>query len=207
MSENNSEQTINIAVTIDGVPTPVVETPTPIDLSNKKGLWVIFTGNGKGKTSAAVGVAIRASGYKRKVLFLQFIKKWPTGEKLALEGDPDITFMQMGEGFVGIWGDNKPRETHENAAQEAWAYAKYAIQSHAYDVIILDELNVALHEKLLNLSDVLPVLVGRPNDIDLITTGRWSPLEFEEHADTITEFVEKKHPFNNGILAKKSIDF
>jgi cob(I)alamin adenosyltransferase len=175
---------------------------------HKQGLLIVYTGDGKGKTTAAVGLAVRASGYKRKVLFLQFIKAWPTGEKEALKMlEPYVTFLQMGEGFVGIWGDRKDRKEHKNAASEAFEFAKEKIDSNEFDVIILDELNVAISEGLVELDDVLECIKNRPEGLDLVVTGRGAHNKIIELADLVTEMKEIKHPFQRGILAKRSIDF
>jgi cob(I)alamin adenosyltransferase len=175
---------------------------------HKKGLVIVYTGDGKGKTTASVGLAVRAAGYKRKVLFLQFIKQWFTGEKETLSLlKPYVTFVQMGEGFVGIWGDRKDRVVHDNAAKEALAFAKDKIHSKEYDVIILDEINVAIKEGLLELDEVLELVFTRPDEMDIVLTGRWANEKLIEKADLVTEMKEIKHPFQKGILAKRSIDF
>jgi cob(I)alamin adenosyltransferase len=175
---------------------------------HKQGLVIVYTGNGKGKTTAAVGLAVRAAGYKRKVLFLQFIKEWFTGEKETLKLlEPYVTFVQMGQGFVGIWGDRKDRVVHDNAAAEAFAFASDKIASKEYDVVILDEINVAVHEKLITIEEVLNLIEEKPEEIDLVLTGRWADEKLIERADLVTEMTEIKHPFQKGILAKRSIDF
>ena len=173
-----------------------------------RGLVIVYTGNGKGKTTAAIGLAVRAIGYKRKVLFLQFIKEWFTGERESLESlKPYITFLQMGEGFVGIWGDRKDRADHVNAAGRALAFAVDQLQSGLYDVVILDEINVAVSEKLISLADVLHLLDCRPVHVDVVLTGRGASQEIIDRADLVTEMHEIKHPFQKGILAKRSIDY
>lgn len=181
-----------------------------IDMANhhNKGLFIIYTGNGKGKTTAAVGLAVRAAGYGRKVLFLQFIKEWFTGEKETLAKlEPLVDFKQMGQGFVGIWGDRKEREVHSNAAQEALDFAGYALSKKLYDVYIFDELNVALAEGLVSLEQVKELLAKRGEDIDMVITGRNADPALIELADLVTEMTEIKHPFQKGILAKRSIDY
>jgi cob(I)alamin adenosyltransferase len=175
---------------------------------HEQGLVIVYTGNGKGKTTAAVGLAVRAAGYKRKVLFLQFIKQWFTGEKETLQAlAPYVTFVQMGEGFIGIWGDRKERASHENAATEAFAFAKDKVTSGEYDVIILDELNVAVHEGVISIDAVMALIQSKPEKVDLILTGRNAHERVLERADLVTEMTEIKHPFQKGILAKRSIDF
>jgi cob(I)alamin adenosyltransferase len=175
---------------------------------HEQGLVIVYTGNGKGKTTAAVGLAVRAAGYKRKVLFLQFIKQWFTGEKetLALLA-PYVTFVQMGEGFIGIWGDRKGRETHENAAAEAFSFARDKVASGEYDVVILDEINVAVQEGVVSVDEVMELLENKPEKLDIVLTGRGAPERVIARADLVTEMTEIKHPFQKGILAKRSIDF
>lgn len=173
-----------------------------------QGLFIIYTGNGKGKTTAAVGLAVRAAGYERRVLFLQFIKEWFTGEKESLgKLNELIDFKQMGEGFVGIWGDRKPRETHDSAAQQAIAFAKQMLIEKKYDVYIFDELNVALVEGLVTLEQVQELLEVRSEEQDIVMTGRGAHPDLVEKADLVTEMTEIKHPFQKGILAKRSIDY
>lgn len=175
---------------------------------HKKGLFIIYTGNGKGKTTAAVGLAIRAAGYGRKVLFLQFIKEWFTGEKETFSKLSElIDFKQMGQGFVGVWGDRKERETHNTAAQEALLYARYTIEKKLYDVYIFDELNVAIAEGLVSKDQVKEMLAVRDVNADIVITGRNADSELIEMADLVTEMTEIKHPFQKGILAKRSIDY
>lgn len=175
---------------------------------HKTGLVIVYTGDGKGKTTAAVGLAVRAAGYKRKVLFLQFIKEWFTGEKETLKSlEPYVNFVQMGQGFVGIWGDRKARVIHNNAALEAFEFAKDMVNSDKYEVIILDEINVAIKEGLINASDVLDLINNKPESLDLVLTGRGADERIIERADLVTEMKEIKHPFQKGILAKRSIDF
>ncbi len=175
---------------------------------HKTGLVIVYTGNGKGKTTASVGLAVRAAGYKRKVLFLQFIKEWFTGEKETFKLlEPYITFVQMGQGFVGIWGDRKDRAVHDTAAAEAFGFAKEKVNSKEYDVIILDEINVAIKEGLIKIEDVLEMVKGRPEELDIVLTGRGADEKLIGIADLVTEMKEIKHPFQKGILAKRSIDF
>jgi cob(I)alamin adenosyltransferase len=176
--------------------------------NKKKGLFIIYTGNGKGKTTAAVGLAVRAAGYGRKVLFLQFIKEWFTGEKESLgKLAPHVEFKQMGEGFVGIWGDRKDREVHSNAAQEAFAHAREVVKNRLYDVYIFDELNVAISEGLVSVEQVVELVEIKDEFADIVLTGRGAHGQLIKLADLVSEMTEIKHPFQKGILAKRSIDF
>jgi cob(I)alamin adenosyltransferase len=175
---------------------------------HKQGLIIVYTGNGKGKTTAAVGLAVRAAGYKRKVLFLQFIKEWFTGEKESFKIlEPYVTFVQMGQGFVGIWGDRKDRTEHENAASEAFEFLKDKIKSNEYEVIVMDEINVAIAEGLIKIDEVMEMISSKPAELDLVFTGRGADPRLIEVADLVTEMTEIKHPFQKGILAKRSIDY
>ncbi|KKP70060.1 cob(I)yrinic acid a,c-diamide adenosyltransferase [candidate division CPR3 bacterium GWF2_35_18] len=171
------------------------------------GLIIVYTGNGKGKTTAALGLALRASGYQKKVLIVQFIKSWFTGEKKSLEKLPDIDFYQMGEGFVKILGDKKPFKEHKDSAKNALNFAQEKISSGKYNVVILDEINVAIREKLIPLSEIINIIIKKPKNVDLVITGRNAPDEIIELADLVTEMKEIKHPFQKGIKAKAGIDF
>jgi len=170
----------------------------------------VFTGNGKGKTTSAIGQGIRAVGQGKKVFMIQFIKseKWPTGEEKTIKKlEPEFKLIKGGKGFVGIMGDKLPREVHKTAAKETLQIAKEAIFSGKFDIIILDELSVALSLHLILLADVLDILKRVPPDIDLILTGRGAPKEFTKIADIMTEFKEIKHPFQKGIQGKKGREY
>ena len=174
---------------------------------SNKGLIIVYTGNGKGKTTAALGLTLRASGYDKKILIIQFIKSWFTGEKKALEKFPNVEFQQMGEGFVKILGDNKPIADHRNSAKNALKVAQEKITSSKYDIVVLDEIFVALHENLILLEDVFTIIKEKPETLDIVLTGRNAPEEIIEIADLVTEMKEIKHPYQKGVLAKPGIDF
>lgn len=180
--------------------------PSNINTQNK-GLTIVYTGNGKGKTTAALGLALRASGYHEKTLIIQFIKSWFTGEKQALEKLPYVDFYQKGKGFVKILGDKKPISAHQKSAEKALKFAQEKISANIYDVVILDEINVALHEKLIPLSKVMQLIKNKPNYLNLVLTGRNAPKEIMDLADLVTEMKEIKHPFQKGLKAKAGIDF
>jgi cob(I)alamin adenosyltransferase len=174
------------------------------------GLTIIYTGNGKGKTSAAVGLAVRAAGYKRRVLVLQFVKMWFTGEKEGLKTlEPYVDFLQMGEGFVQILGDQKDPEVHKQAAQTALSVAHERIGSGTYDVVVLDEAIGAEVGGLIPVGSCLELIHTKPTALDLVLTGRHAETinGLIEAADLVTEMIKVKHPFDVGILAKKGIDF
>lgn len=170
----------------------------------------IFTGHGKGKTTSALGVALRAVGEGKKVLMIQFIKgPWKSGEDKSHEKlAPDFLIKKMGRGFVGILGDTLPREAHELAAREAVEYAKKEIQSKKWDIVILDEVNNAVSLHLVSEDDVLSLIdVAKGNIEHLILTGRDAPATFIDHADLVTEMKDVKHPFEKGVKGKRGLEY
>ena len=192
-------------------------------------MLIVFTGNGKGKTTAALGQAFRTLGRGKRVLMIQFIKgPWKSGEdelvqkfkiqksKLKIsEGDLlkglenfyDFEIKKLGLGFVGILGDTLPKEAHAKAAREALAYAQSEIKSGKWNLIILDEVNVAFSLGLLTAAEILEAAKDVPLDQFVMMTGRGAPQELIDCADLVTEMKEVKHPFNNGELAKISLEF
>ena len=179
-----------------------------IPQEQRKGLVIIYTGNGKGKTTAALGMVVRAVGYNWRVLMVQFIKgDWIYGE---LEGykklAPNFELKRMGKGFVRIMGDSKPIKDHVEAAKNALDYVRNKL-NESYDIVILDEINVAIKEKLLTVDEVLDVLNNRPPYLHIILTGRNAHKKLIDIADLVTEMREIKHPFKKGILAQPGIDY
>lgn len=174
-----------------------------------KGLVVVYTGNGKGKTTAAMGLALRASGYGKKVLVVQFVKVWFTGEKGGFEHIPNVEFIQAGKGFYKILGDSLPETEHVDAAKMALELAEAKISSGEYDVVVLDEVIGAVTGGLLPLEALLELIDSKPPKLDLVLTGhRAKELPaLIDRADLVTEMVKIKHPYDAGILAKKSIDY
>lgn len=168
------------------------------------GLVIVNTGNGKGKSTAALGLAMRAIGNGMTVAMVQFIKgMWKVGEyesarKLGFEIRP------MGEGFTWV---TKDRGLDIRAAHEAWGYAKKHIFSGKYDMVILDEINYALDYGYVELVDVLETLRIRPRHVHVVLTGRKAKPEVIELADLATEMVEVKHPYKKGIKAQKGIEY
>ena len=179
-----------------------------VDVS-EKGLVIVYTGNGKGKTTAALGMALRAIGYDHKVCMLQFIKgSWHYGEMNSSKKlEPNFELIAVGKGFVGILDDNSPREEHEKYAAEAVRICREKIFSEKYDVIILDEVNYAINLGLIDVQEIIKIIKEKPSDLDLVLTGRDVKEEIIELADLVTEMKEIKHPFKSGIKAKKGIDF
>ena len=174
---------------------------------------LVYTGNGKGKTTAALGAAFRALGHGQRVLIVQFFKgDWPIvfGELESARRHPKLEILQRGKGFVKIMGDKKPFSEHKLAAKEAVDFAKEKIYSGKYDLVVLDEINYAidyLEVRLVELKDVLEMIDKKPAKTHLILTGRDAKPEVIEKADLVTEMKEIKHPFQKGIQAQKGIDF
>ena len=176
---------------------------------SKDGLVIVYTGNGKGKTTAALGLAMRAVGYEHKVCMLQFIKgSWHYGEMDSSKKlEPNFELIAVGKGFVGILDDNSPREEHEKYAAEALRICREKINSGNYNVVILDEVNYAINLGLIDVQEIIKLIKEKPSNLDLVLTGRDVKEEIVELADLVTEMKEIKHPFKSGIKAKKGIDF
>ena len=176
---------------------------------SEKGLVIVYTGNGKGKTTAALGMALRAVGYEHKVCMLQFIKgSWHYGEiDSSKKLEPNFELIPVGKGFVGILDDNSPREEHEKYAAEAVKICREKIFSGKYDIVILDEVNYAINLDLIDVQEIIKIIKEKPSELDLVLTGRNVKDEIVELADLVTEMKEIKHPFKSGIKAKKGIDF
>jgi cob(I)alamin adenosyltransferase len=176
---------------------------------NDKGLVIVYTGNGKGKTTAALGMALRAIGYDHKVCMLQFIKgSWHYGEMDSSKKlEPNFELIAIGKGFVGILDDNSPREEHKKYATEALKICREKIFSENYNVIILDEVNYAINLGLIDVEEIIKLIKEKPMNLDLVLTGNHAKDEIIKLADLVTEMKEIKHPFKSGIKAKKGIDF
>ena len=175
----------------------------------EKGLTIVYTGKGKGKTTAALGIALRATGYKKKICMIQFIKgSWHYGEMESSKRlEPEFEMVAIGKGFVGIIDDKSPKEDHQKIAKEAIRISNEKIQSGKYDIVILDEINYAVNLNLISLDDVLDLIKSKPENVDLVLTGNYAKEEVIEAADLVTEMKEIKHPFQKGIKAKEGIDF
>jgi len=172
----------------------------------ERGLIQVYTGNGKGKTSAAFGLALRAVGRGMRVFMIQFIKGgFDYGELYVVDKLPNLTLKVFGRGkFV----TEKPagKEDVELAGQ-ALALAEETIKGGRYDVVILDEVNVALSLKLISLEKVLRLIKEKPKHVELVLTGRDAPEEIIEAADLVTEMREIKHPYKKGLPARKGIEY
>ena len=182
--------------------------------TTRRGLLILYTGNGKGKTTAALGMGLRALGQGWRVLIIQFFKgDWPVvfgevemGKRLA----PQLEVLQLGRGFVQHMGDHKPLAKHVAAAREALPIARERITFGAYDLIVLDEILYALGYagvKLLSLDDVLALLDAKPPTLHLVLTGRDAPQALIDRADLVTEMREVKHPWQQQIPAQAGIDY
>jgi cob(I)alamin adenosyltransferase len=173
------------------------------------GLVIAYTGKGKGKTTAALGIALRAIGHDYKICMIQFIKgSWHYGEMTSSKRlEPEFELIAVGKGFVGILDDKTSLEIHRKIAQEAIQISKEKILSEKYDVVILDEVNYAVNLGLIDVKDVLELIKVRPQKVTLILTGNHVKQEIIDAADLVTEMREIKHPFQRGIRAKKGIDF
>ncbi|HKY33870.1 MAG TPA: cob(I)yrinic acid a,c-diamide adenosyltransferase [Candidatus Polarisedimenticolia bacterium] len=173
------------------------------------GLIMVNTGNGKGKTTAALGTALRACGYGHKVLMIQFVKgPWKSGEQIAAARlSPEFELIKTGRGFFKIMGDRLPEEEHKEAARLGLELARERIASGGYRLVILDEINNAVSDGLLPVEPVLALLDAKPPELHLILTGRNAHPEVLRRAHLVTEMTEVKHPFQQGILAQKGIDF
>ncbi len=167
----------------------------------------IYCGNGKGKTTAALGLAIRAWGQGLKVLILQFIKgSWKYGELAAISKmDDNIVIMPLGEGFTNK--NLEEKEKHKFVAIEALTTAEKEVKSKKWDMIILDEINYALKYDLLELNSVLKLLDEKDSSLHLVLTGRDAKEEIISRADMVTEMKELKHHYKNGIKAQRGIEF
>ena len=174
--------------------------------TEEKGLLMVHTGKGKGKSTAAFGMVFRAIGHGFKVGVVQFVKgAWSTGERDILLKFPElVTIRAMGEGFT--W-DVADRQRDLAAARAAWEEAKRMIADPSYRMILLDELNIVLRYDYLPLEEVLDVLRNKPRDTHVIVTGRNAKDELIELADLVTEMTEIKHPFRAGVKAQAGVEF
>jgi cob(I)alamin adenosyltransferase len=177
--------------------------------SSNDGIVIVYTGNGKGKTTASLGVALRAIGHGLKVCMVQFIKgEWHYGELNTLKKlEPNFELIVAGKGFIGIIDDDHAFGEHVRAAKTALDIVEQKMLLDSFDIIILDEINYAVHLGLVQLSEVMRLVKNRPKDLSLILTGNYACEEIILLADLVTEMKEIKHPYKKGIKAKKGIDF
>ena len=178
-------------------------------MPEEKGLLIVYTGPGKGKTTCALGTAFRAVGQGLKVLMVQFIKgSWHYGELDAAKmlGDDKFEIRPMGRGFVKIGGaETDPQDI--KLAQECWQAGRDAINSGKYDLVVLDEINYTISYKMLDPDEIVDALKNRPERVHVICTGRNAHAKLVELADLVTEMRDVKHPYTKGILAQRGIDY
>jgi cob(I)alamin adenosyltransferase len=172
----------------------------------ERGLLMVHTGRGKGKSSAAFGMALRSLGWGMRVAIVQYVKgKWDTGEKHFFRQNPELlTFEVMGEGFT--W-DTQDRARDIAAARAAWERSKALILDAQYEFVILDELNIVLRNDTLPIEEIVEFLKARPLDKHICITGRDAKPELLALADLITEFTEVKHPYKAGFKAQKGVEY
>ncbi|MBF0507050.1 MAG: cob(I)yrinic acid a,c-diamide adenosyltransferase [Nitrospirae bacterium] len=170
----------------------------------RKGYIQVYTGTSKGKTTAALGLVLRAAGTGLRVFFAQFVKQRRCGEHNALERLSDlVTVRQYGKGFIRA---GKPEKSDFEAAEKGFKEAKEIIASNDYDVVILDEINIAVHYGLVNIDELLEVMEGKPQGVELVLTGRYADSRIIEKADLVTEMKEIKHYSSRGVKARAGIE-
>lgn len=177
----------------------------------RKGLVIVFTGDGKGKTTAAMGLALRAAGNRMHVRVIQFIKgTWKTGEVDAAKAlAPHLEIVRAGRGFT-IERLRDPRianDEHVVAAQSGMVEAREAITSPSFDVVVLDEILGAITAKLVTLEQVIALIEAKPPQLHVVLTGRGAPAEIIDRADLVTEMRLIKHPYQQGIIAQRGVEF
>ncbi len=177
--------------------------------TEKKGLIVVITGYGKGKTTTAFGIAVRACGHNMRVCIIQFMKgdiyagEWDGVKKMNCE----VELVSTGKGFCGIQGNPYPYKEHRMNAQDAVQLVHQKMDSGQYDILILDEINNALHLKLVDLEQVLEIIRRKPPQMHLVLTGRDAHAQVIELADTVSEIKEVKHAYRKGIEPQPGIDY
>ncbi|MBV9601471.1 MAG: cob(I)yrinic acid a,c-diamide adenosyltransferase [Chloroflexi bacterium] len=182
----------------------------PAGGARRHGLTLVFTGNGKGKTTAAVGLTVRAAGNRMRVFFLQFIKgQWKTGERDILRGLPGVDLEVTGRGFTieRLRNPNIPLEDHAAAATHGWSVAQQIVREGDYDVVVLDEILGAVNAGLVPRDELIELVRSKPPLLHLVLTGRNAPPELVEVADLVSEIQPIKHPFQRGIKAQRGIEF
>jgi cob(I)alamin adenosyltransferase len=175
------------------------------EISLKKGYIHVYTGPGKGKTTAALGLGLRAAGARFKVHMIQFMKGRRYSELNSVEKLSNFTISQHGrDEFVN---KDKPEQIDIDLAQEGFTHAKKLIESGKYDMIILDEINVAVDFNLIDIHELMKVIESKPENLELVLTGRYANPEVQRIANYVTEMLEIKHPYQQGVEARKGVDF
>lgn len=180
---------------------------TGAELSRRTGLIQVYTGDGKGKTTASVGLAVRAAGAGLRVAFVQFVKGGRRSSELAMLGQLGVRVERPAEASTGLLGPTGITDDDRRAAAEAWGIAGEAIASGVYDVVILDEACVALAHGLVDERALDDALAARPSHVEVVLTGRGAPEALLELADLVTEMRAQKHPFDRGIPARLGIEY
>ena len=183
---------------------PPLEAP-PVATRRERSLVVVHTGDGKGKTTAAMGIAMRAAGHDQHVAVIQFVKsgRWRSGERLAAER-LGIRWSVVGDGFT--W-DSDDLERAAEIARAAWDEAAATIEAGEHDVVILDEITYPMMWGWIATDDVAAAIRSRPERVSIVITGRDAPSDIVELADTVTDHASVKHAFDDGVRAKRGIDF
>ena len=189
--------------------TSTMQKITRLEPKEKKGLVIVITGHGKGKTTTALGIAVRACGHNMRVCIIQFMKgdlytgEWDGIKKLGNQ----VELLSTGKGFCGIQGNPYPYEEHRENAQDAIQLTHQKMESGQYDILILDEINNALKLRLVDLEQVLKIIHGKPPLMHLVLTGRDAHPQIIEMADTVSEIKEVKHAYQKGIEPQPGIDY
>jgi cob(I)alamin adenosyltransferase len=179
-------------------------------MRSQRGLTIVYTGDGKGKTTAAVGLTVRAAGNKMRIFFIQFIKgQWKSGEREMLRALPNVELAVTGRGFTieRLRDPRIPMEEHHEAAAAGWAFARRLVHEGSYDMVVLDEILGAVKAELVPLEELLELVRTKPSQVHLVLTGRAAPAELVELADLVSEVRPIKHPFQRGIKAQRGIEF
>lgn len=171
-----------------------------------KGLVQVYTGMGKGKTTAAVGLSVRARGAGLDVLFVQFVKGGAMSSELALLRQLGVEVIRPARASTGLLAEGITEEDRA-AAAEAWAAARKGMRAGGWDVVVLDEVNVALRHGLIDLDEFLETLAARSETVEVVCTGRGAPPDLVEVADLVTDMRQLKHPFEDGVLARFGIEY
>lgn len=172
----------------------------------RKGLVLVFTGNGKGKTTAALGMVLRAAGHSMNVAIFQFIKgAWQYGELESLKKLPSVEIYRLGEGFT--W-EKEDLSRHADLARRGWQQAKEAILNGQYEIVVLDEINYVLHYGFIDSEEVCDVLIKRSPQLHVVLTGNYAPERILEIADLVTEMKMIKHHYmEQHVMAQRGIEF
>ncbi len=173
-------------------------------MKKNKGYVHLYTGNGKGKTTAAIGLALRAAGAGKKVFIAQFVKGMHYSELDALKRFPEIEIRQYG---LDCFIKNEPTQKDIDAARTGLAEVTKVIAENSFDILILDEICIALYYHLFEEEEVVNLLKSRPKEMEIVLTGRYAPQSLYEIADLVTEMKEIKHYYNDGVEARKGIEF